>query len=125
MRGIGIGALAIGIVVLIIGGILWLYQECYTATGLFGTPYTFCQTPYQTEGLALLVGGFILAIVGLVIFAVAAGRSPGAGQRESRDKYQPVPSTTLYCPQCGRHYSRDIGAYCPRDDSELRPVERA
>jgi len=105
MKGSIVG---LGILVLVIGVILWLYRVEYTLWGMV----VRVEYPYREYGFILLVVGVLVLVVGLAIPKYAEKRPSPAPSP------QPIPKA-IFCPQCGKLTSIEA-KFCPNCGKELK-----
>jgi len=104
MKGSIVG---LGILVLVIGVILWLYRVEYTLWAITVSVY-----PYQVYGFILFLVGVLIIVVGLAIPKYVEKRPSPAPLP------QPIPKAR-FCPQCGKLASIEA-KFCPNCGKELK-----
>lgn len=102
-------AVAFGVVGLAVG--VLLSYGCTLGAGL-ACP----ASRYQLPGILALVVGTALLLTGAFLPALV-----GSGGRASRTADSE--SYLMFCPTCGKRYRTLAGRFCPRDASELRPLD--
>jgi len=106
MKGSIVG---LGILVLVLGVILWSYQVRYTL-GMWGTIYV--DYPYREYGFILFLVGVLVIVVGLAI--------PKYIEKPPSPTPLPPPiPKTMFCPQCGKPTSIEA-KFCPNCGKELK-----
>jgi hypothetical protein len=125
-KGIGKAIAVIGVVFIVLGIILMMYQ---TTSTLFGVPYA-TSNPYSNVGMMLIIVGAIMAVAGGIIAAIPSKPSYLPQQQvnpyyqqpvapsnyQSPQTYQPAanapiaPGTGAFCANCGA--PRSEGAFC-------------
>jgi uncharacterized membrane protein len=119
-KAAGGGIAALGIVLTVIGVILYLYPE---ETSVFGI-VVLTQYPYRDLGTVLLVLGIIITVVGAIV-AAAPSRSSSPASHQAGQFFQPPmtqpsyqtyqqpieeasqPSGRKFCRHCGRPNEAD------------------
>jgi len=104
-RAAGGGIAGLGVVLAIVGVVLYAYPE---TTTLFG--YTIYTTyPYRDTGTLLLVLGIILVVVGVIVSVIPSTSSSSPPQTQVGAYQQPgwqygsAPTGhAMYCAYCGR-----------------------
>jgi len=107
MKGSIVG---LGILVLVLGVILWSYQVKYTL--MWGTFYV--EYPYREYGFILFLVGVLIIVVGLAIPKYVEK------QLSSVPSPKPIPRA-IFCPQCGKLTSIEA-KFCPNCGKELNSV---
>ena len=109
----GGGIAALGILLIVVGVILYIYPEETTAFGY--TVYT--EYPYREIGQLLLILGIVVAVIGGIVAALASSVSSSPEQQVHQHYYQQPPPPQQqpqqkYCQSCGRSIPSD-GVLCP------------
>ena len=94
-KSAGGGIIALGIVLIVIGIILYLYSNSYTFLGV--TVYK--EYPYQSIGTILLVLGIVIAVVGGIVSAIPGESSSQTPQQINQYYQQPIPPPYYQAPQ--------------------------
>lgn len=121
-KAAGGGIAALGIVLVVIGAILYLYPE---ETSIFGI-VVLTEYPYRDLGTMLLILGIIITVVGVIV-AAAPSRPSSPPSHQSDQFYQPPmapppyqayqqpieeasqSSDRKFCRHCGRQNEADSG----------------
>lgn len=113
---VGGGIAALGVVLAIIGVVLYVYEE--TTTTLWGL-VSVTTNPYRDTGTLLLVLGIVVAVVGAIFAAIPSWSSSQPPQaqfgayQQPGGQYASGPSgQAMYCQYCGRPIAPGV-AYCP------------
>jgi len=108
-KAVGGGIAALGVVLAVIGVVLYVYEE---TTDLWIVTVT--THPYQGTGTLLLVLGIILTVVGAIVTVIPSGSSALPPQyQQQTQQYGPAPQgQTMYCQYCGRPIAPGA-VYCP------------
>lgn len=112
---VGGGIAGLGVVLAIVGVVLYIYEE--TTTMLLGL-VTVTTNPYRDTGTLLLVLGIIIVVVGGIV-TVVPGRSSSTppqaqfgGYQQPGWQYGSAPAgQTAYCSYCGKPLATDA-VYC-------------